>query len=83
MVFFLCVIIDHPNVKLFISHGGLMGILDSLYSGIPVIGIPLFADQFFNVNYIVKNGCGEQLQFDRIDEQTVFDTITAVLENDT
>lgn len=72
---------DHPNVRLFVSHGGLMGILDALYSGKPVIGIPLFADQFSNVNFIVQNGCGLRLQFDRIDEQRVYEAMTAVLEN--
>lgn len=60
-----------------------MGILDALYSGIPIVGIPLFADQFSNVNFIVQNGCGLELRFDRLtDENIVYDTLTTVLEEE-
>nr|ATN96038.1 UDP-glucuronosyl transferase 330A3 [Myzus persicae] len=75
-------VLNHPNVKLFISHGGLMGILDALYSGVPIVGIPLFADQFSNMNFIVQNECGLQLQLDLIDEQVAGDTISTVLHDD-
>ncbi|XP_060876601.1 UDP-glycosyltransferase UGT5-like [Metopolophium dirhodum] len=75
-------VLNHPNVKLFISHGGLMGILDALYSGVPIVGIPMFADQFSNMNFIVQNNCGLQLQLDQIDEQVAGDTISAVLDDD-
>lgn len=71
----------HPNVKLFISHGGLMGIQDALYSGVPVIGIPMFADQFSNINFIVQNECGLQLQFEQIDERTAYEAMSTVLQD--
>lgn len=75
-------VLDHPNVKLFISHGGLMGILDALYSGVPIVGIPMFADQFSNINFVVQNDCGLQLQLDQIDEQVAGETISTVLHDD-
>lgn len=59
-----------------------MGTLDALYSGVPIIGIPLFADQFSNMNFIVQNECGLQLNLDKIDEQVFYETITAILDND-
>lgn len=65
------------------SHGGLMGILDALYSGVPVVGIPLFADQFSNVNFLVQNGCGLQLRWEGIDEQNIHEALTTILEDDT
>jgi len=75
-------ILDHPNVKLFISHGGLMGILDALYSGVPIVGIPMFADQFSNMNFIVQNDCGLQMQLDQIDEEIANHTISSILHDD-
>lgn len=59
-----------------------MGVLDALYSGVPIVGIPLFADQFSNVNFIVQNRFGLQLPLERIDEQVAYDTISTVLKND-
>jgi len=75
-------LLDHPNVKLFISHGGLMGILDALYSGVPIVGIPMFADQFSNMNFIVQNDCGLQMQLDQIDEEIANYTISSILYDD-
>ncbi|XP_025415426.1 UDP-glucuronosyltransferase 2B9-like isoform X3 [Sipha flava] len=74
-------VLNHPNVKLFISHGGLMGIQDALYSGVPIIGIPMFADQFSNINFIVQNECGLKLQLEQIDERTAYKMISTVLED--
>jgi glucuronosyltransferase len=59
-----------------------MGILDALYSGVPIVGIPLFADQFSNMNFIVQNGCGLQLQLDWIDEEIANYTISSILHDD-
>jgi len=35
----------HPNVKLFISHGGKLGTTEAFYEGVPVLGIPVYGDQ--------------------------------------
>lgn len=41
-------ILAHPNVKLFINHGGLLGTMEAVYFGKPVVGIPVFFDQRLN-----------------------------------
>lgn len=38
-------ILAHDNVKLFVTHGGLLSCIESIYRGKPVVGIPIFADQ--------------------------------------
>ncbi|XP_063832458.1 UDP-glucosyltransferase 2-like [Ostrinia nubilalis] len=49
-------ILAHPNCKLFISHGGLLSTSEALHYGVPIIGIPMFADQFMNVDRAIKKG---------------------------
>ena len=37
-------LLNDPNVVAFISHGGGNSILEALYFGVPLIGVPLAAD---------------------------------------
>ncbi|KAG6445490.1 UDP-glycosyltransferase [Manduca sexta] len=49
-------ILAHPNCVLFITHGGLLSTTETLHFGVPIIGIPLFADQFINTKRAVTKG---------------------------
>ncbi|XP_018562683.1 uncharacterized protein LOC108904558 [Anoplophora glabripennis] len=49
-------ILAHPNVKLFITHSGLLSITETVYHGVPVLGIPVFADQHLNAKLATHNG---------------------------
>ncbi|XP_066581162.1 UDP-glucosyltransferase 2-like [Prorops nasuta] len=47
-------VLRHKNIKAFITHGGLMGTQESVYCGVPMIGIPFFADQHVNIKVYAK-----------------------------
>ncbi|CAH1636143.1 unnamed protein product [Spodoptera littoralis] len=49
-------LLAHPNLALFISHGGLLSVTEAVYFGKPFIAIPVFADQFLNANSFQKMG---------------------------
>ncbi|CAH2054212.1 unnamed protein product, partial [Iphiclides podalirius] len=49
-------ILAHPNCALFITHGGLLSTTEAVHFGVPLIGIPVFFDQNFNVDFSVKRG---------------------------
>ncbi|CAB3238620.1 unnamed protein product [Arctia plantaginis] len=49
-------ILAHPNCVIFISHGGLLSTTEAINFGVPIIGIPVFGDQFVNVKRSVKKG---------------------------
>jgi UDP:flavonoid glycosyltransferase YjiC (YdhE family) len=51
----------HPNCVLFITHGGLLSITETIHFGKPIIGIPVFADQFTNIERAVKRGFGRKV----------------------
>ncbi|CAI6347810.1 unnamed protein product [Macrosiphum euphorbiae] len=46
----------YQNVKLFISHGGVSGIYETVDAGVPVLGFPLFGDQQGNIDNLVNAG---------------------------
>lgn len=41
-------ILAHDNVKLFVTHGGLLSCTESILRGKPIVGIPIFGDQMVN-----------------------------------
>ncbi|KAJ0169845.1 hypothetical protein K1T71_014451 [Dendrolimus kikuchii] len=63
-------ILAHPNVKVFITHGGLLSALEALNFGIPCITIPIFGDQPANaaravrLEYALKIDFGDDLAKD-------------------
>ncbi|KAJ0172132.1 hypothetical protein K1T71_012105 [Dendrolimus kikuchii] len=54
-------ILSHPNCVLFITHGGLLSTTETIHFGVPIIGIPVFADQFINVNVAVQKGLAKKV----------------------
>uniref|UniRef100_A0A182J0C5 UDP-glucuronosyltransferase n=1 Tax=Anopheles atroparvus TaxID=41427 RepID=A0A182J0C5_ANOAO len=61
-------VLAHKNVILFISHGGLGGVAEAKYHGVPVLGIPIFAEQFQNIQAMVEEGIAMQLNYQELDE---------------
>ncbi|XP_026735998.1 UDP-glucuronosyltransferase 2B20-like [Trichoplusia ni] len=51
-------ILNHPNLKLFITHGGLLSTTESIHFGVPLVGIPVMADQHLNMKTIDSKGFG-------------------------
>lgn len=39
-------ILAHPNIKLFITHTGLLSSQESIWHGVPMLGVPIIVDQF-------------------------------------
>ncbi|XP_040602524.1 UDP-glucuronosyltransferase 2B31-like isoform X3 [Mesocricetus auratus] len=56
-------LLGHPKTRAFITHGGTNGLYEAIYHGVPVVGIPLFGDQFDNVVHMKTKGAGVRLDF--------------------
>ncbi|XP_039956993.1 UDP-glucosyltransferase 2-like [Bactrocera tryoni] len=75
-------ILCHPNVKAFLSHGGLMGTSEAAYCGVPVVVTPMFADQFLNSAALQYRGMGVEMKYHDITENTVLSSIREVLKKE-
>lgn len=42
-------LLKHKNVKLFITHGGMLGSTEAVTNGVPLLGLPFFGDQHVNI----------------------------------
>ncbi|XP_031246955.1 UDP-glucuronosyltransferase 2B31-like [Mastomys coucha] len=56
-------LLGHPKTRAFITHGGTNGIYEAIYHGTPVVGIPLFGDQFDNIVHLKTKGAAVRLDF--------------------
>ncbi|EDV93632.1 UDP-glucosyltransferase 2 [Drosophila grimshawi] len=72
-------ILAHPKVKLFITHGGLLSTIESIYFGKPVLGLPVFFDQFMNVKHAARKGFGLSLDLLNLKQSELEQTINTLL----
>lgn len=75
-------VLAHPNIRLFITHGGLLSCTEAVYHGIPIIGIPVFGDQSLNTAKAVDNGYGLLVSFTNLTETSISWALNEVLGND-
>lgn len=74
-------ILAHPNIKLFITHGGLLSTTESVYHGVPIVGIPVFGDQPLNMALAEKAGFGKKVDLEHLDEEHFMAAVNEVLTN--
>ncbi|XP_078046804.1 UDP-glucosyltransferase 2 [Augochlora pura] len=74
-------VLKHQNTRAFITHGGLMGSEEAVYYGVPMIGIPLFADQMKNVNIFDGKNVAISMRLENITERTMDYALDAILHD--
>lgn len=63
VVFFLT---DHPKCVLFITQGGILSCMETLNASVPVVGIPIFSDQHYNLAVMEYYEMGTMLQLEEV-----------------
>jgi glucuronosyltransferase len=71
----------HPNVRVFITHGGLMGVQEAVYAGVPMVGIPLFADQEVNIRNCMAKGTAVIVLYDFVTKERISSALRTVLSD--
>ena len=73
-------ILAHPSVVLFITHCGIASTFESAIHGVPVVTVPLFADQRLNSARLVKRAkMGVQVNIHKLNEPDVEFAIRQVI----
>lgn len=74
-------ILAHPNVKLFITHGGLLSTTESIFLSKPFIGIPMFGDQYLNMARAEAGGYGIMVDYNDLTQETFSAAINKMLKD--
>ncbi|XP_045481096.1 UDP-glycosyltransferase UGT5-like isoform X8 [Harmonia axyridis] len=73
-------ILSHPNVKAFISHGGLLGTTEAVHCGVPMMVMPQYGDQYTNAKAVEANGGGVILYLKDATEEKVYNNLKTILD---
>lgn len=74
-------LLGHPQTRAFVGHGGTNGVQEAIYYGCPVLGIPLFFDQFDNLLRLQERGAGKILYLADVDGHTFEEALKDVIYN--
>ncbi|XP_068259565.1 2-hydroxyacylsphingosine 1-beta-galactosyltransferase [Nyctibius grandis] len=74
-------LLGHSNIKAFLSHGGLNSIFETMYHGVPVVGIPLFGDHYDTMTRVQAKGMGILLNWKTITEGELYEALVKVIND--
>ncbi|KAM9860795.1 UDP-glucuronosyltransferase 2C1-like [Aulostomus maculatus] len=65
-------LLGHPKTKLFVAHGGTNGVQEAIYYGVPVVGLPLFFDQYDNLLRLKEKGAATIITLNMVEKDDNF-----------
>ncbi|XP_036889533.1 UDP-glucuronosyltransferase 2B31-like, partial [Sturnira hondurensis] len=71
----------HPKTKAFLTHGGTNGIYEAIYHGIPMVGLPLFADQPDNIAHMKVKGAAVRLDINTMSSADFLNALKTVIND--
>ncbi|CAH1403023.1 unnamed protein product [Nezara viridula] len=74
-------VLSHPNMRIFITHGGIHGTIEAVYNAVPILGTPLFGDQFYNLRMIEDSGMGINIDIDTVTEAELSSAVNKLLHD--
>ncbi|CAG4992156.1 unnamed protein product [Colias eurytheme] len=74
-------VLRHPKVKLFITQGGLQSTEEAISAGVPLVGIPMIADQWYNAEKYEHFSIGKKLDIETVTEEEFRAAIKSVLDD--
>ncbi|KAG3276505.1 UDP-glucuronosyltransferase 2B17-like, transcript variant X3 [Ictidomys tridecemlineatus] len=74
-------LLGHPKTKAFITHGGTNGVYEAIYHGIPMVGIPLFADQADNIAHVKAKGAAIRLDYRTLSSTDLLKALRMVIND--
>ncbi|CAD5209260.1 unnamed protein product [Bursaphelenchus okinawaensis] len=73
-------LLKDPRIRCFISHMGMNSFTELAYAGVPVLMVPLFADQRNNAGAAMRKGIGLAIEKEDLTKKSILEALTQVLE---
>lgn len=73
-------VLAHPKVVLFVTHAGHGGVVESMKNGVPMVAMPLYAEQEANAKTLVDHGYGVSISYHQLTVDLLRSSILEVLQ---
>ncbi|XP_043428481.1 UDP-glucuronosyltransferase 2C1-like isoform X1 [Prionailurus bengalensis] len=74
-------LLGHPKTRAFITHCGTNGIYEAIYHGVPMVGIPIFGDQYDNIARMKAKGAALKVDLHTMTSSDLLNALKAVINN--
>ncbi|XP_072163973.1 UDP-glucuronosyltransferase 2B9-like [Diadema setosum] len=74
-------LMGHPKTRAVLYHGGNNGYYEALYHGVPLVVMPLAADQHDVATKVVRKGLGTKIDKNRLSTEHIYEQLNEVLSN--
>ena len=75
-------LLAHPNLKVFVTHGGLLSTQEALFHKVPLVGVPISNDQKPNMLRAEANGYAKMLDLQTMTKHELISAIQKALNNE-
>uniref|UniRef100_A0A8C5L2X7 UDP glucuronosyltransferase 2 family, polypeptide A1 n=1 Tax=Jaculus jaculus TaxID=51337 RepID=A0A8C5L2X7_JACJA len=72
-------LLGHPKTRAFITHGGTNGIYEAIYHGVPMVGVPMFADQPDNIAHMKAKGAAVEVNLNTMTSADLLGALRTVI----
>ncbi|XP_035876105.1 UDP-glucuronosyltransferase 3A1-like [Phyllostomus discolor] len=74
-------LLAHPSIRLFVTHGGMNSVMESIQHGVPMVGIPLRFDQPGNMIRVEAKNLGVYIRTEQLTAETLALKMKQVIED--
>ena len=74
-------LLAHPNLKVFVTHGGLLSLQEAIFHQTPLVGVPLGNDQFQNILRAEENGYAVMLDWTNFTADSLYNAIEKAIND--
>merc|ERR1711936_30601 len=75
-------LLGHPNLRVFVTHGGMGGVSEAVYHKTALVGIPFVNDQKSNLLRAEKHGYAKLLEWDDLTAENLLAAIKESMESE-